>query len=428
MRTRRTDLDVQYSVGGTLTGSVEQFTFTDNATGQADNISLTVNNATGEWLGAREPTKGRLVKAKFTQKDWDAEGDNKTLDCGEFTLDGFSAAGFPSTATIGAVATPADTAINETQRTATWNKTTIKNIAANIAARYSLTLFYEGDEIRLEALEQSGQTDSAFLSSLCKKYGLSMKLYRKKIVIFDREAYKKKDPVKTIRVSGGQGENFNLTSDLAGSYTGGRIQYTDPATEKDIVVEIGTGTRILSLNQSADDEADAKRQITAAVNNANHSITQVSLTIPGDASLISSQTITVTGLGQLSGKYYIDQTQHSIGSSGYTVSLSLSLVAAMTDAVVADACAQLAALGITNTPSYWVAHKDDVKSLELLLVNMATVIKGNAGGTGVTDAVTACDVLTTYKVMNSPDYWASKYSSLADLDQLLIAAANALEA
>ena len=38
----------------------------------------------------------------------------------------------------------------------------------------------------------------------------------------------------------------------------------------------------------------------------------------------------------------------------------------------------------------------------------------------------ALDVLTRTGVINSPDYWASKYTALAWLDVLLISAANAL--
>ena len=37
--------------------------------------------------------------------------------------------------------------------------------------------------------------------SLCEEYGLSMKVYAQKIAVYDREKYKEKDPVATIRES-----------------------------------------------------------------------------------------------------------------------------------------------------------------------------------------------------------------------------------
>ena len=44
----------------------------------------------------------------------------------------------------------------------------------------------------------------------------------------------------------------------------------------------------------------------------------------------------------------------------------------------------------------------------------------------ITTVEDALDVLTRTGVINSPDYWASKYTALAWLDVLLISAANAL--
>ena len=79
-----------------------------------------------------------------------------------------------------------------------------------------------------------------------------------------------------------------------------------------------------------------------------------------------------------------------------------------------------------GSPEYWVAHYKDVANLDGLILNMATRIKTNLGGTSITTVEEALDVLTRTGVINSPDYWASKYTALAWLDVLLISAANAL--
>ena len=89
---------------------------------------------------------------------------------------------------------------------------------------------------------------------------------------------------------------------------------------------------------------------------------------------------------------------------------------------------RLAAVGVMASPEYWVAHYKDVKNLDGLILNMATRIKVNLGGTSITTVDAALDVLTKTGVINSPDYWATAYTSLAWLDTLLLKAANALTA
>lgn len=106
--------------------------------------------------------------------------------------------------------------------------------------------------------------------------------------------------------------------------------------------------------------------------------------------------------------------------------LELSLVEAMTEEVIKDATERLAAVGVMASPEYWVAHYQDVANLDGLILNMATRIKVNLGGSSITTVDDALDVLTRTGVINSPDYWASKHSALAWLDTLLISAANAL--
>ena len=339
----------------------------------------------------------------------------------------FKFAGWPITGTISAVSVPADGAFRETERTKTWEKVTVQEIGKEIASRAGITLAWdvEGTPFTIQSIEQSSQTDCDFYMQVCESYGYAMKVYAQKIVVFDREAYKKKDPVLTIRES--DIESWSWKKTLAGTYTGGEYTYTDPITEEEIKATVGTGTRILKQSGKADNLADAERKIQAAVDSANHGHTTISMTITGNATLVATQCVTVVGLGRLSGKYYIDSITHHVGN-GYTMDLELSLVEAMTEEVIKDATERLAAVGVMASPEYWVAHYKDVKNLDGLILNMATRIKVNQGGTSITTVDAALDVLTKTGVINSPDYWATAYTSLAWLDTLLISAANALTA
>ena len=221
---------------------------------------------------------------------------------------------------------PADSSFRETERSKTWENVTVEEIGKEIAGRAGVSLSYdvEGGPIQIKTIEQSERTDCDFYMELCSTYGLAMKVYSKKIVVFDREAYKAKGPAATITPD--MIQSWNWDRKLAGTYTGGEYTYTDPGTEEEIKVNVGEGPRILKVSGKADNKADAERKIKAAVANANHGTRKMSVTITGTASLVASQCVAMVGLGKLSGKYYIDQITHHIGGSGYTMDLDLSLV------------------------------------------------------------------------------------------------------
>lgn len=430
MRTRRAEVDLTYNGASVTTKMADYKTaivYTDPASGEADSLDINLQDRSREWTVAWLPVTGDTITAAIKVYDWEREGDHRTLPCGFFVLDDFTFTGWPITGAISGVSVPADGAFRATERTRTWEKVTVQQIAAEISTKAGITLVWdvEGEPFTLASVEQSGKTDCDFLADLCKTYGLAMKVYAQKIVIYDREAYKKKDPVGKIAET--DIESWSWGKSLAGTYTGGEFTYTDPKTEEEIKVTVGAGTRILKMSGKADNKADAERQIQAAVNEANHGTTNLSVTIMGTANYVASQCVTVVGLGKLSGKYYIDKITHHIGS-GYTMDLELALVSNMTEAVMEDATQRLDAVGVMDTPAYWVDHYKDVANLDGLILNMATRIKTNLGGTSITTVDAALAVLVNAGVINSPDYWASKYTAVAWLDRLIINAANALTA
>lgn len=392
--------------------------------GAADSLDISIHDRARQWITAWMPISGDTLSAKISLSGDDAGG--IPLDCGFFVLDKFEFGGWPVTGTISAVSTPADGGFMATVRTQNWEGVTIKEIGTEIAARAGLKLAWDvsGADFIIKSVEQSEQTDSDFFSSLCETYGLEVKVYRQKIVVYDREAYKGKAPVRTIGTE--SLISWSWSKDMAGTYTGGEYTYTDISTEADIAVSIGTGKRILKQSGKADSRADAERKIRAAVNKANHGSTKLSASIIGDAQLVSAQCVTVVGIGRLSGKYYIDSITHNISGSGYTMDLEMSLVESMSDEVMKDSIGRLYAVGVITDMSYWMARYKQVKYLDGLIVNMATVIKVNRGGSSISTVSAALDVLTKYGVINSPTYWAAKYTLVPALDRLIINAANAL--
>lgn len=311
-------------LGEKITQQINSFSYTDVASGQSDSVSISMHDVAKEWIGSLMPKKGAGIDAKIRVTNWNNEERVDTFDCGSFILDDISFSGRPLKCTLGAVSVPVMEDFKSLARTQTWENTTVQNIASEICNRAGVTLAYDAPAIRIAELEQNKQTDSAFLYSLCEKYGLSMKVYKYKIVIFDTVAYEAKDAVITIDESEMlSGWSYNTTVD--GTYTGVALNYKNPDSKDSLNIVIGNSGRLYSMNTQASSQYDAELQAAAKVNEANRKIETMTVLIRGDIRIVASQCINITGLGNADGKYYVDQVKHTVGS-GYKMQLTLHKV------------------------------------------------------------------------------------------------------
>ena len=326
---RKTILKLEYNdtdISGDISGDVESFTYNDRGADSSDSISIKVNAVDDKWINSWLPDKEAVLHPTLCTKNWIVQGDSTPLDCGTLVVDDLSYSAGPCVLTIGAVARPNGTSFHEKNQECVWKKTSIKRIAQTIADRYGLGCSMDAEDVDI-ALKEQDDTDSSFLQKLCSTYGLILKTYRSKIWIFDREQYKKKDAVATFTPADIVPNSLSWNTTLSGTYTGGEFTYSNQKKKVNIKVTIGTADRMLKLNQYASSEADAKRQLQAAIDNKNHSATTISFSTMGNLSLCSTMCINIKGLGKLNGKYYMDTVSHTLNkSSGLVTKVSASRV------------------------------------------------------------------------------------------------------
>lgn len=310
---------------GTLIGNTATaFTYTDVASGQSDSASITMYDIAKDWMSSRKPKKGAGLGAKLEINNWDRENSAETFDCGNFILDDITFSGRPVSCVLGVVSVPANDSFKTLTKTKTWEKTTIQDIASEIAGNAGVALVYDASAVSIDEIEQSSQTDSAFLYSLSEKYGLGMKVYNHKIVIFDIVAYEEKGVVGTISETDCVSWNTNETID--GTYTGVSLSYTNPDVDDPINVTMGSEGRMHALNVQANSQYDAELQAAAKANEANRNIQTVTLTLMGKKPYVATQCVNISGFGNYDDKYYIDSVKHTVGSSGYRTQYTLHKV------------------------------------------------------------------------------------------------------
>lgn len=326
---RKATLKLEYDdndISSDIADDIESFSYTDNGSDSSDNITIKINARDHKWINKWMPDTEAVLHPVLCTTNWFVQGDSYTLDCGTLDIDDLSFSASPDVLTIGAVAKPNGTSFSEKEREQVWQNTSIQHIAQTIAERYELECEMDADDVDIELKEQDDD-DSGFLQDLCDTYGLVLKTYRDKIWIFDREKYKAKDAVATLTAGDIAPGSLDWNTTLSGTYTGGEFTYSNQKKKIDIKVTVGTEDRMLKLNQYASSEADAKKQLEAAIASKNHSMTTISFTIVGNLTICSTQCVNISGYGKLDGKYYIDTVTHTLSnSSGLVTKISASRV------------------------------------------------------------------------------------------------------
>lgn len=317
------------NVSTKLADYLESVSCEDVASGSSDSIDITLQNIDMKWMNQWYPTKGDKISGTITFQDWNKDGENLKLNCGTFILDEVKFSGGPLKVSIGGVAIPANESFKVRERTKTWKNVTIKNIANEIAKRYGLSLSYSGPTITIASIEQSDKTDSAFLYDLCKKYGLSMKVFNNKIVVYDQTQQEKKAASATITRDSFIDDEWEYTDSIEGTYTGARISYKSGEDNEEISVYLGlkaenaAGSRVLNITEVADDYDAAYYMAAAQVNQSNEQATTISGKIWPNPKICAGICVTISGMGKANGKYFVDKSTVEVSDSRTTQSVEL---------------------------------------------------------------------------------------------------------
>lgn len=391
MDARRASVDVLYS-GVDIMDAVEKdlisFSYTDNASGESDTISISLKDNHRNWMGPWFPIKGDILKTTIKTTNWRRDKDKQSLSCGLFFIDQPEYSGPPGVLTIGAISSPINSNFKNVERSRAWKNITLKAIANDIAFRAGLSLQFFGKinpKYRLK--EQTEMPDSEFLSELCEEEGLGMKVTDRKIIIFDEEEFEKRKPVDTYHRAEDRVIDYSFKSALSNTaYVGCNVKYKDPKTGKmvEFLYMLDDGTTILSpalkkakeaekkkkaeeerkkkekqrladekkrkkgkkvpnrkekerpdekeeepkiyqLNAKVQNVDEAKRLAQKTLRNLNKNEIEATLTVVGSVDLVGAACIEIKDFGFFSGKYYIQQAQHEIGK-GYTVRVDMRKV------------------------------------------------------------------------------------------------------
>lgn len=284
-------------------------------------------------ISERSGSRGLKISAVIIRENWNGDGKDDVLDCGEFELDSVEADGPPAAVTVKATSLPYSCSIRQTLKSKSWENVTLKDVVNAIAKNNGLTVMFESAyNPKYNRIEQYRMSDIAFLQKLCHDAGASLKATNKILVIFDQYAYERKKTVRTIRF-GEQGgyEKYRLYTGTNNTYTSCRVSCTAPSGTVISAVEYaenyceedGAKNQCLNINQKVGSVAEAQLLAHKMLRLYNKYEYQADFTFPGDTGLAAGCTVELEDFGAWSGKYIIKQARHNISRSGYTTQVTL---------------------------------------------------------------------------------------------------------
>ena len=333
INTRRAGIISWGRIGGaTQSGSAASAQAGTQSSGSGSSTSSGEQGASSDGGGAEERLAMDVV---FVRENWNSDGSDAVLPCGEFELDNISCSGPPNTVCIKGSSIPFSSQLRQTCKSKAWESYTLSGIANEIAGSGGMTCMYESDsDPYYERVEQIDMSDIEFLSQLCHDAGISLKATNRILVLFDQRKYEQKPEVRTIRRYDHSYKTYQLSTSAADAqYASCRVSYVDPETGQCI-------EGIAKVEGYTEDPNNQQLEITAKVGTVdeakelaeknlrlrNKFCRQAQFLLPGDTDLVAGVNVALKGWGGYDGKYIIKQAVHKLDSGGYTTQISLRMV------------------------------------------------------------------------------------------------------
>lgn len=329
MTARNVKIEVLYDnkdISKELAAYLKTVEYTDVMSGEADDVSLTLEDMAELWESDWLPEKGAALDVSIIAQNWAADGERR-LALGKFEVDEIELSGLPHEVKIKAVSVPDNNELRGVERNRSWEKTKLSVIACDVADGAGLALFYDTEEDpELDRAEQTEESDLTFLHRLCRDAALALKIADGKIILFDEVRYEQKEPVMTITRETSALTGYSIRSKTREVYKACRVKYTN--TKKGITID-HTFTqdgkkqgKTLQINEQVESIAEAEKLAKKKLREKNREEVTVNLNMVGALDMLAGNTVTLSGFHAFDGKYIVTKVNHSIGS-GYRMSVEL---------------------------------------------------------------------------------------------------------
>lgn len=350
---RRAWLQVTYNskdISEALVQYLISASYTDNLSGQVDDVSLTLEDKAGLWQSDWMPVKGATLDITLCTYNWQGLYDGEfDMTLGTFEVDEIEMTSAPDVVNIKAVAISVgdDSTLRSTLRSKTWENISVRKVANDIAWENGMKLFWDCDDNPdIDKLEQNDESDLSVLQKVCDDAGFALKITTDTIIVFDEAKYEQAEPVIEIYHPGTNtiadvaeadgtptpdrifhSTGYSFKTKIRDVYKKCHIKYTNDQ-DKSVIESTFTDPNksngaTLEIHQQVTSQAEADRLAKKKLREKNRDECTGSYSLDGCQFLCAGETIEMIGFGVFSGRYIVTQAKHDISGSGYVTSIDV---------------------------------------------------------------------------------------------------------
>lgn len=320
-----------------ITADIISLEYSDYIDGQSDEVSVELFNRNRKWCSTWYPEKGDNLQIGLGYENGDF------VDYPMCELDTLEYGFLPDTVRLKGLTTGVSKSVR-TRKGKLYTDTTLAAIAKEIAKRNKLAITGTILSIKIDKVSQYNERDLEFLLRLAKLYNHTFKIVGTKLVFSHKPEMGAQDAVRVIDYT--EVTDLRLREKLKETVDTVDVAYQNPKTKKLQKKKFTKKSnknkpkrkngRTAKATASADtlkiivrgtNAEETAKQAQAAISEANEDRCAGDFTVLGDPKLVAGNTIELTGVGELSGKYLINSSRHNFDrSSGYTTSCEIKRI------------------------------------------------------------------------------------------------------
>lgn len=310
-------------IGVALAPDTLSVSYTDYLHGQADQIEVTVHDASGKWQGAWFPEIGDTMQLTLY------DGKGGVLPAGTFELDEPNATGGRSgdLMTLRGVAAPVTGALRSEVTRAYENQST-ENIVRAVAGELGMDVLGEFNPLSHKRVTQRRERHLEFLKRLAEETGHYCNLRGSTIIFTNFASIDGRPPSAVIFRGDRELMNYDFRYNSKGTYSSGQISYLDDNKASKILHQeqdplVTTGDVLKISGERTESRAHSEARLKSELHFANRKRFTGSTDSVGNTALMAGNTVALEGFGAYSATRVIDSSTHVLDRGGYATTLEL---------------------------------------------------------------------------------------------------------
>ena len=198
------------------------------------------------------------------------------------------------------------------KRDTSYEKVSLKDVAQIVADRHSLKLKSDFDDMFVQHLSQTNESDLHMMKRLASDYNAIFSIKNGTLVFLKRiKENKVSDELPLFEIDVSECESYSIEHSNKTLYTSCEASWQDTKENKHQSVTVGSGDPVLKIKGQYKSAAEATKKAEAKLQSANRGTKSGTLSTYG-REIYAGGMLKLTGAGEDDGEYTIKSVNHSL--------------------------------------------------------------------------------------------------------------------